>query len=355
MNKFTFIIFSLFLFLSCKKKIEIIEVPVDKKYSWTEIKRFTGTEKIFLSSGSSTDAIYLQQPYFFTEVRNQNINTGITVYGASLPTDIATRIPITGNFCAFPYSDTILRVINNLNPTVSPSGGYFNLKQIDSTLTSIQKYYNIMFKSMVINKNGTLLLAYYNNRVSQPFTFMMLKIKTNSSYPYIDTLFSKTITITRTSIDAYIRHISAVNDYFLIDLSGNGIYKIIEDGTFNKVYNSATVDAFYEWQGKVYAHAEWDRLLISTNNGDTWQEFSGINSSMTTSNYYVIKDSLVGAYRDNLFTLKWSGSSYTQRFLKNDGAEGTSINGVEILRDSVFIATTSGLFAKPVSTFFEGK
>ncbi len=76
---------------------------------------------------------------------------------------------------------------------------------------------------------------------------------------------------------------------------------------------------------------------------------------MTTSNYYVIKDSLVGAYRDSLFTLKWSGSSYTQRFLKNDGAEGTSINGVEILRDSVFIATTSGLFAKPVSTFFEGK
>ncbi len=74
---------------------------------------------------------------------------------------------------------------------------------------------------------------------------------------------------------------------------------------------------------------------------------------MTTSNYYNIKDSLVGAYRDNLFTLTWSGSNYTQRFLKNDGVENTRINGVEILRDSVYIATTSGLFAKPTSTFFD--
>jgi hypothetical protein len=157
MAKFNFIIFSLFFLSSCKKNIETREVPVDKKYSWTEIKRFTGTENIFLSSGSSADAIYLQQPYFFTEVRNQNINTGITIYGASLPTDIDIRIPITSDFCAFAYSDTILRVINNLEPTVSPSGGYFNLKQIDPTLTYIQKYYNNLFKSMVISKSTRVL------------------------------------------------------------------------------------------------------------------------------------------------------------------------------------------------------
>jgi len=355
MTKLTIITISLFLIFSCKKSVEIREVQIDKKYSWTEIKRFTGTEKIFLSSGSSSDAIYLQQPYFFTELRSQNINTDITIYGASLPTDIDIRIPINKDFSAFPFSDTVLRVINNLKPTVSPSGGYFDLKKIDPTLTDIQKNYNVLFKAMTINKNGTLLLAYNNNRASRPFTLMMLKIKTNSSYPYIDTLFSKSVTIPRTSIDAYVRHISAVNDYFLIDLSGNGLFKIKENGTFSKVYNPATVDAFYEWQGKVYALAEGSRLLISSDNGDNWQEYSGINSIMTTSNYYIIKDSLVGAYRDNLFTLTWSGSNYTQRFLKNDGVENTRINGVEILRDTVYIATTSGLYVKPVSTFFDSK
>ena len=355
MIKPTIFIISLFLIFSCKKSVEIREVQIDKKYSWTEIKRFTGTEKIFLSSGSSSEAIYLQQPFFFTELRSQNINTGITIYGASLPTDIDIRIPINKDFLACPVSDTILRVINNLNPTVSPSGGYFDLKKIDPTLTDIQKYYNVLFKAMTINKNGTLLLAYNSNRASRPFTLMMLKIKTNTTYPYIDTIFSKSVTIPRTSIDAYVRHISAVNDYFLIDLSGNGLFKIKENGTFSKVYNPATVDAFYEWQGKVYALAEGGRLLISSDNGDNWQEYSGINSIMTTSNYYLIKDSLVGAYRDNLFTLTWSGSNYTQRFLKNDGVENTRINGVEIMRDTVYIATTSGLYVKPVSTFFDSK
>ena len=67
---------------------------------------------------------------------------------------------------------------------------------------------------------------------------------------------------------------------------------------------------------------------------------------MTFSNYYVIKDSLIGVYQDNLFTLNWSGSNYKQRFLKNDGVEGSRINGVEILGDTVFLATTSGLFAQ---------
>lgn len=264
-------------------------------------------------------------------------------------------MPINGDFCAFPYSDTILRVINNAQPLASPSGGYFNLKKIDPSLSSIQKYYFTLFKSMAINKNGNLLLAYFNNRASQPLTFMLLKIKTSPSYPYVDTLFTKKIAIPKTGVDAYVRHIAAVNDYFLLDLSSNGIYKIQENGIFNRVYGSATIDAFYAWQGKIYAHGEGDRLLISTNEGDGWQEFSGLNTSMTFSNYYVINDSLVGVYRDNLFTLKWNASNYKQRFLKNDGVEGTRINGVEILGDTVFLATTSGLFARPLKVFFDSK
>ena len=346
---------SLLLVFACEKRTEILEIPIEKKYSWVEKKRFTGTEKIFLSSGRSANSIYLQQPYHFTALSNQNASTGINVYAAALPSDIEIRMPINGDFCAFPYSDTILRVINNAQPLASPSGGYFNLKKIDPSLSSIQKYYFTLFKSMAINKNGALLLAYFNNRASQPLTFMLLKIKTSPTYPYVDTLFTKKIAIPKTGVDAYVRHIAAVNDYFLLDLSSNGIYKIQENGTFDRVYGPATIDAFYTWQGKIYAHGEGDRLLISTNEGDSWQEFSGLNTSMTFSNYYVINDSLVGVYRDNLFTIKWNASNYKQRFLKNDGVEGTRINGVEILGDTVFLATTSGLFARPLKVFFDSK
>jgi hypothetical protein len=355
MSKISVLTILVILIASCKKTIEIREVQIEKKNSWEEIRKFTGTERIFLSSGKSDNAVYLQQPNYFTEIRNQNISTGITTFGVSLPSDINVKIPINGKFFAFPSSDTTLDVINNLYPTVNPSGGYFNLKQVDPTLKSIQKNYLNLFKIMAINKNGTLLLAYYNNRPSRPLTLMMLKIKTNLSFPYVDTVFCQSITVPRTSFDAYVRHISAVNDYFLLDLSANGIFKIKEDGSFSRVYNPKTIDAFYEWGGKVYAHVEWNRVLISSNNGDNWQEYTGTNTTMTLSTYYNIQDSLVGANRDNLFTLKWNGQNYVQRFLKNDGLESTTINGVEFMRDSVYIATTSGLFVKPISTFFETK
>jgi hypothetical protein len=214
-----------------------------------------------------------------------------------------------------------------------------------------------LFKFGAITKNSVLLFSYFNNRPGTPFTFMLIKVKTNDISPYADTVWTKQVTIPRVSntVDVYVRHISAVNDYFLLDLSGNGLYKIREDGSFNRVHKPAVVDAFYAWKGKVYAHAEWDKLLISENDGDTWNEYSGTNTAMTLSTYHVVNDSLVGAYRDNLFTLRWDGPNYAMRFLKNDGIEGSAINGVQVLRDSVYVATTAGLYTKSVKEFFDSK
>jgi hypothetical protein len=347
------LLLSLLLLIACRKT-EIKEVPVEKEFSWKEIKRFKGTERIFLSSGASADALYFQQPFFFTEIKNQSEANGITVYGAFLPSDIYLRTAISSEFFAMPFSDTVLRILNNKRPVAVPSGGYFNLKQIDPSLTSIQKNYLTLFKLTSITKNGALLFAYHNNRIAQPLTFMIFKIKTYPTYPYIDTLYTKQVTIPKIGA-GYVRHITAINDFFLADLSDNGIYKIREDGTFNKVSSPAVVDAFYEWQGKIYAHAEWNRLLISSNNGDNWQEYTGTSTAMTLSNYYVIKDSLVGVYNDNIFTLKWVGNDYALRILKNDGVEGSAINGIEILKDTVYLATTAGLYVKPATEFFESK
>ena len=76
---------------------------------------------------------------------------------------------------------------------------------------------------------------------------------------------------------------------------------------------------------------------------------------MVLANYQTIKDSLIGTVRDIIFTLKWNNTNYSQRALKNDGLEGSSINGIEILNDTVYVATTKGLFFKPATTFFESK
>lgn len=348
---------TVFLLAACKK-IEYRDVPVEveKKTSWTEIKRFSGTERVFLSSARSANALYFQQPFHFTELRNADVNSGMTVYGASLPTDLRIRIPVSAAFyvAPYPYSPTAIVVRNNESPVTSPSGGFYDVKQFDSTCTGVQTSYLNLFKCMTVNSNGTLLLAYENNRTGQPFTFLMLKIKALRDYPYVDTVFSRKVAVPRTTL-SYVRFLKAVDDYFLLDLSSEGIFKIKEDGSFRRVHSPAVVDAFYAWKGRVFAHAEWSKLLISEDNGDSFQSYSGGNTAMTLSQYTEIKDSLVGAYRDQLFTLRWEGNNYSMRFLKNDGLESTTVNGVEILRDSVYAATTSGLYVKPLARFFDSK
>ena len=65
-----------------------------------------------------------------------------------------------------------------------------------------------------------------------------------------------------------------------------------------------------------------------------------------------MRDSLVGVYQNAIYTLRWNGPRFTSRFLKNDGLERATITGVEYLHDTVYVATTSGLFARPVKEFF---
>jgi hypothetical protein len=248
--------FIFLVFFSCKKQIIIREIEVEKKYSWAEIKRFNGLEKVFLSSGSNTNAIYLQQPYFFTRFLNQYAFDGISVYGASLPENTGIRLPISATYTAVPDTDSGLRIMNNRNPITTPTGGYYNLKQLDPTLTDIQTNYFLLFKCMAINKNGVLLLSYRNNRPTHPLTFMLFGVKTYIDYPYSDTLFTRQITLPVTSNIGYVRYLAAIDDYFMVQITGDGTYKIKEDGSFRKVFGSAVVDAIYEWQGKLYAHAE---------------------------------------------------------------------------------------------------
>jgi hypothetical protein len=154
---------------------------------------------------------------------------------------------------------------------------------------------------------------------------------------------------------SYVRNIAAIDDYFLVNLVDAGIYKIKQDGTFRQVHSGALADAFYKWNNTVYAPVEYNRILTSTDNGDSWQLSTGTPDHFTLTNYYTVGDSLVGVHFGNLFTLNWNGPRFTSRFLKNDGLERARITGIETLRDTVYVATTSGLFARPIKQFFETK
>lgn len=357
-----FYLLAFITFLSCTKtKTEFIEVEVDKKYSWKEVTRFTGNDRVFINSGGNADALYFQQLYNFTEVKGTT-NDKITVYSGLqyLIRVQESSFPIGAEFSAIPsVNKNYFEIFSNKYPLLETPGSLFNIRGLDPTFTRIRTI-NAVYKSpsMSINKNGTLLVAYDNNRLDKAYTAMLFGVKLNKFLPYVDTLFTRKVVIPRFEETSEIQDISAVEDYFLVNCRYDGTYKVKNDGTYRKVIDSyLPLQCIYEYKGKIYAYqGGFDRLFISSDNSETWQQFSGINEFRMRAKYSVIKDSLVGVGYNGIFTLKWNANNtYKQRFLKDDGFENTEINGIEILKDTVYVATTSGLYAKPVSTFFDTK
>lgn len=339
---------------SCKKETEIQIKEVEKKFSWSDVSGLSGLERIILSTGSNGQSVYLQQPSFFTRLNTQNRQRGMVVSGGRLPTDIAVRLAIGPTFFAYPATDSLLVVCRNNEPINNEA--YVQLRRLDRTGVRFNTRVFSLSKCTAISQNNYLLMSYDNNRPDRPITFLLTSVIPGASGTAV-TVASRLVVIPtlRVGPSAYVRNIAAIDDYFLVNLGDAGIYKIKQDGSFRQVYGPAIVDAFYKWKNLVYAPVEYNKILTSADNGDSWQLSSGTSDHFTLANYYTVGDSLIGVYGGNLYTLRWNGPRFTTRFLKNDGLGRAGVTGIESLRDTVYVATTSGLFARPVKSFFETK
>ena len=341
---------------SCKKETEIIvkEKEVDKQYSWNEVSNLYGLARVILSTGNNGQYLYLQQPYMFTRFIHQKSYKGLVSAVGGFPADVTVRLPISREIYAYPDTDTSLVICRNNEPLNYQF--YFNLRQFDPAAVRFNIRLFSLSKCMAINQNNYLLAPYDNMRADRAFTFLLAAVVPGAvGNARVSATTHKVVIPGLMASGAYIRNLAAIEDYFLVNLGDAGIYKIKQDGSFRQVHGYALVDAFYKWNNTVYAPVEYNKLLTSTDNGDTWQESTGTPDQFTLASYYAVRDSLVGVYSGNIYTLRWNGPRYTLRSLKNDGLERATITGIEYLRDTVYVATTSGLFARPVKTFFETK
>lgn len=345
---------------ACKKEVEIQikETEVDKKYSWSEVAGLRDWQRIILSTGTNGQALYFQQPNFFTRFSGKNPNASQKdfVSGGRLPTDVSIRLPLGREFFAYPAYDSLLVVCRNDEPLNYEA--YVQLRRFDHTGIRFNTRVFSLSKCMAINRNNYLLAPYDNNRPDHPITFMLGAVTPGALGTNRVAISPRRVVIPiapAVGSGVYVRNLEAIDDYFLVNLASAGIYKIKQDGTFRQVYNYALADAFYKWQNTVYAPVEYNKLLTSIDDGETWQLSSGTPIHFTLANYYTVRDSLVGVYQGNLYTLRWNGPRYTSRFLKNDGLAQATVTGLEYLRDTVYVATTSGLFARPAKAFFETK
>jgi hypothetical protein len=341
-------------FASCKKEIETqVQIKeVEKQAAWPEVSSLYGLTRVIMSTGNDGQAILLQQPNSFTRLISQKPIKGLVTAVGAFPSDVNVRVPFGRDFFAYPDTDTSLVLCRNREPLNSQF--YFNLRRFDPAAVRFDTKLFSLSKCMAINQNNYLLAPYLNKRPDRAFTFVLAAVQPGPLGSGAVKAYVGPVVIPRAATSGtYLRYLVAIDDYFLASFGDGGIYKIKQDGTFRQVYGAATVDALYKWNNTLYGPIEYNEIITSTDNGETWQKSSGTPQQFTLASYYAVKDSLVFTNSGSLYTLRWNGPRYTMRQLRNDGLERATITGIEYLRDTVYVATTSGLFARPVKTFFD--
>lgn len=352
------------LLSACKKEIEKIVVQeVEKQYSWAASKGFVGNFSIMLGSGKGPNGLYFQQPAGFAAFEGPpTAPLNYTQYLFRGPTDITVRYPIGPEFFAT-YYDSLVYVVPNTHPVMNGAGGFIQLKKLDPLALRVQRNAYTFNKWAAISSTNAILFPYETTRNDFKNRLVLAHITTKSNFYYpVYTARTQIIELPiRGGIHPYTPQLlTAFDDYFLVDCGTEGVYKITDSGSARQVMPANTgVNTFFRWKGALYATLDGSRLAMSTTNGDTWQISPGGPSLLFTT-IHPVGDSLVGISHSLggslfAFNLDIAKQRWRIRPLKDDGLNQTAINGLETWGDTVYLATSSGLFKRPLSKFFESK
>jgi hypothetical protein len=361
---------ALVLTTACKKEVEKIVVQeVAKTYSWAPASRLYGTNSIVVQMSKNDEALLLQAPYFLNIVSPNPASASYKRFGyvstlaAYFPGDIYQRLPISRDFIAQPAiaqpaQDTLVELLRPTEAVTTSYKAYVHLRQLDPQATGIIWPDGINHQPFGAISRDNFLLFGYHTVANTDIRLVLTKVSLNAGAQ----LQAQSRVLTLATLPGFtympIRWIQAIDDYFLVNCGDAGLYKIKEDGTAKRVYTPGVADACYKWQGTVYIVEEYNSLLLSKDDGETWQRATGTPDLFNFTTYHVVGDSLIGVTHQlvsQLFTLRWRGAQYSIRPLKSDGLGLAEVRGLEQLGDTVYVGTTGGLFKRPVRQFFDSK
>lgn len=262
------------------------------------------------------------------------------------------------------YRDTMVYLTSNTQPVTNGAGGRIRLKQLDPKALYVEPNSASFNCFAALSKNNYLLFPYESGRYDFKNRLVLAHTTTTSglSYP-IHTAQSKIIElpIEQGFNDWKPRLLTSIDGYFLVDCGPEGVFKVTEAGDSRKVMpDNLYAFSFFKWQGALWAGLGDSKLAISTDNGDSWQIAAG-GPDLRSATVHPIGDSLVvmthlyGGGRLYTLNLNLAKQKWHLRQLKDDGLNQTAINDLQTWGDTVYLATSTGLFKRPLSKFFESK
>ena len=399
LTKLLFLMAFLVLATACKKEIETVMVPTDKVYSWMPLRQVWGNQTTILGMTTGINTVNVQTVGRFEVVsplpgsKEQVQNgyyTGLnhlsrTWFSDPTPFDVRNRIPMNTNFYANPggYRDISSDTVLTIYPTsYLDNPAYLHLHKLDPHAVQFENHLvGSMHPFGAINRNDYLLCSYYtdNPAANTGFNLVLSKLSTGPlPVPSPGPAKPKTLISSRVirvptlgPSERDFKEFWAIDDYFLVWCNYAGLYKVWQDGTVKQIngppnFTSGPVapTTIYKWKGTVYSIQQGSggnaTFYTSTNDGESWQQISGFNQGLIFSTFYPVGDSLVGITHgiitNSIYTLRWlNANTIRLREVKNDGLGYADFADLAQLGDTVYLGTTSGLFKRPLSIFFESK
>lgn len=358
---------------ACTKEVEKIVVQ-DKEYSWSEVKQLSGSQKVIVQMTQDPSSLYLQQLGWLGRLTPLPGALGPTQPGyyaalssvfQPLPYDLRNRLPMNGAFYLQPVQgrENVLRAFPTTYFPPANMPADLDLRRLDPSATGI---YNPQaspyFGFGAISRNNYALVGYTVAPLDNSMHLVLSRLSLDSAVPRGPvTISSRILTVPLSRNMPYT--ITAIGNYFLVNVITEGLYKITESGAVKKITNSppTAVRSYYKQQGVLFAiNDDFPRsVYASTDDGETWQKRSNAPDYLIPSTFHAVGDSIVGITHglgtNILYTLRWQGNTPRARELKNDGLNQTEYSGLVQLGDTVYLGTTGGLFKRPVSTFFDNR
>jgi len=367
MNKWILLVLMIYLIISsCTNENTIVEY-IEKETSWKQDSRIQYEQTILMNSHFSSGILYLLGNYNYTkisiteELPNSTFGEDVLHYPLVFDYQFDSKFPIMDNYyIAVSNEYNRLVIVPNDLPNYNKTRKIISFEEIDSSFYCFELNNYSNGECIGVTKNNFCLVPYRthkNNLISSAPKFLLMKILTQniSNEYWMDTAFTMIIEFPKDEIDSYqiVRSLISVSDGFIF--SGlDKTYKIDTTGKTSKVYDGKIMRAINK-NNSLFGFTK-SKYLKSTNEGLSWSEIGEIDFNFSNMNYSAIKDSLIGYYNSQIFSINLKENDVTVCELDNNGLEGKSITSITEVADSlVYITTLNGLFYQSLDDFFKTK
>jgi hypothetical protein len=346
---FSYSLICIFIF-ACKRKIEYVyPVVVDNSQCiWLEDKDFVLDQRYLLNLYAGHDTLVVGGNQYLSLINKQG---KVIDHYMILPEghNLRSSPSLSSDLAAFLSSDNeTVSLISVKNPAVRRT---FKITDLDTSIATIETSEQWRRPFICINENIHKILFFYASH-SKEFRYTLLDYSVSQDSIHLGA-FNYFSPVDPTVGVIYNEYVYKEN--FMISFDYRGIYQIDKIGNLSASDFGNSVTSFFEIHDTLFACDGEGKYIYSTNNLN-WNTLIN-NFNPGYGPFYSINNNPIYTQINQMAYLSIDKTKgiYQEKELCNDGLETARINDMVLFKDSVYIASTTGLYLKPLSRFLKFK